>query len=103
MANARNGNTWYVDATGELSTDANVLVTHIIIYATAANAILELADTTNIAGAYTSKFYAGVATSGDSKHFPFEAKSLLFPKGIRVKTLTNAKAILVVASAGKET
>lgn len=97
MANLRNGNTYYIDSTAEIL-DEKALVVYIIVTATAANGRIVLADLGN--GTAQTKLDLRVATSGDSEAFPFDAYPVLFPNGIRVVTLSNAVATLVLTKAG---
>lgn len=100
MANTRIGNSYYVDTTGTL-TDTNqkqVLVTQILLTATAASAILVIVDPTLEAVSY-KKMDLRVATSGDTKSFEFDTP-VLFPNGIKVLTLTNAVACIVGKNTG---
>jgi hypothetical protein len=90
MANTRNGNTLYVDATGDIIASP-IMVTDVYLTATAANAIAVLAD----ANGTSLKFNLRVATSGDTKHFPMSA---YFPNGLDVTTLTNAILTVVYSS-----
>lgn len=94
MANTLNGNTWYVDTAHASDSDdlsGSYFVVYIVVTATSANAIIELAD----ADSGVSKIKLGVETAGKSELFKFEELPLRFPNGIQVKTLTNAVATLV--------
>jgi hypothetical protein len=95
LANTLNGNTWYID-TAHASADDDLsgtfFVFYIVVTATGANAVLELADAGDTV---MSKIKLGVATSGASQTFRFDNFPIRFPNGIRVKTLTNAVATLV--------
>ena len=90
MANAKSGNSVYIDSTGSLETDSTVVV-GVILTATAANAVLAL---TNSAGT-VNKLNLRVPTSGDTVHFDFAQSPIHFPAGIAVGTLTNAIATLI--------
>lgn len=100
MANVRNSNTFYVNtvASNALSTDAanlpilNIRVTHIVVSANGAGAIVQLGDVTT----GNLKFDGRVATDGESVEFSFEANPLVFPNGIYVATCTNAIATCVI-------
>lgn len=85
MANVRVGNSVYVDSTGNLGTDP-VKVVRILVTATAASAVVVLAD----AAASSKKFDLRVATSGETVQFDFTLSPVLFPGGVKVVTLTNA-------------
>lgn len=97
MANTRNGNTFYIDtqyvgASDDLAVK-NIIVLSVTVCATAANAILTLADA---ATGSPNKHQFRVAASGDSQQFDFSQAPILFPNGVRALTLTNAVASLVV-------
>lgn len=92
MANKRNANTYYIDkvfATNEELVEKNLLVTDIIVAATAANAILELSDSNG-----DKKILVDVATNGDSIHLPLRTP-IRFPTGIRPTTVTNCVATVI--------
>lgn len=100
MANVRRGNTWWIDATGALgSATSNVktLLYSVVITPTSANAILKLQDNSSTAQDLV-EFRA--ATSGDSKTFDFSRKPIVFPNGIKVATVTNCNAAVVVEGGG---
>jgi hypothetical protein len=96
MANTRNGNTWYVDATGTLGTEKNVLVPYIFLTATGANARIVLSDQAT----GSVKVDLRLPTAGDTQLFRVEANPILFPNAIEVTTLTNAVATVLVTRAG---
>lgn len=84
MANAAQGNSVYIDATG-------VIVVGILVTATSASAVLVLQD----ASGSTNKLDLRVATSGDSKFFDFSSAPITFPNGIKASTVTNAKCAVI--------
>ena len=90
MANIRQANSHYVDATGVLVSDS-IKLAGVIVTSTAANAVVEIADSAGT----TLRLLLDVADSGASQHFDFSQHPLLFPNGIKIKTLTNAKAMLI--------
>ena len=94
MANASNGNTLYFDATGSLRTGTLTKIASIIVTATSANAIVALSDASTTA----LKMELRVATSGVSTQFDFSDANVIFPTGVNVTTLTNAKVSLVIKS-----
>ena len=96
MANIRNGNTWYVDATGSLGDDRDVLVAYITVTATASFGRVVLAD--QVTGSL--KMDLRVATNGDTQLFDFSSKPIRFPNSISVATLTNAIVTLVITNQG---
>lgn len=89
MANLQRGPLHYVDSTGVLSNDS-VLVSRVILTATSANAVLELADKNG-----NVLMILDVASSGSTEHFDFTSAPLFFSLGLKVQTLTNAKATIV--------
>lgn len=95
MANVRNGNTIYVDATGDLTT-TGTRVYYIVVSNTGANSVLTLQDS----GADVNK----IAVRGNSSHgvdiLDFSARPLYFPGGVSVSTLTNCVATLVTEVQG---
>jgi hypothetical protein len=84
VANARTGNTHYVDSTGTLSSDPETVL-GFVLTATSANAVAAIQDSGS-----TDKLNLRVATSGETKHFDFSSAPLSFQKGVKVSTLTNA-------------
>lgn len=91
MANAVQGNTIYIDSTGDVRTTPTK-VYMIVVTATAASCVLALAD----AGSSVAKINLRVVTSGASQLFDFSANPLFFPNGIEVTTITNGVATLVL-------
>jgi hypothetical protein len=93
VANARSGNTYYIDtqyATNEELTGQNLLVLGVLVTATAASAVLLLADST------VKKMDLRVATSGASQFFDFSSSPVRFNTSIRPTTLTNAVATIII-------
>lgn len=98
MANILNGNTFYIDTAGsEDLVRKQALVAYIVVTATGANARIVLND---VGTNPVVKLDLRVATAGTTEIFRFEEKPLLFPNGIRVSTLTNAVATLVISNPG---
>jgi hypothetical protein len=96
MANVRSANTFYIDTQYSVAADElavkNIRVLGVTVTATAASAIIVLADSSTA----TNKLDLRVATSGDSAHFDFSDSPVVFPNGIRPKTLTNALVTVIV-------
>ena len=96
MANARTGNTYYVD-TAYTATVAtlpelaipNLKVYYVVVTATAANAVVLLTDSG------TNKVDLRVAPSGSSQLFTFDEYPMVFNTSLRVSTLTNAVATIM--------
>jgi hypothetical protein len=89
MANVLNGNTWYIDATGDL-TDSAGRVHSVIVTPTAANFVLIIKEQ---ASGTPIKFQVRNATA-DTAVINLQ-KPMFFPTGINVDTLTNAVVTLV--------
>lgn len=101
MANVLNGNSFYVDTAFTNSADDLVkkqaLVVYIAVTATAANGRIVLGD---VAASPDLKIDLRVATSGTTQLFSFVDNPVIFPNGIRVITLTNAVATVVLRNPG---
>ncbi len=96
MANAVTGNKIYVDATGEVS-DQRELIAYIIFTPDAANDVMILRETSG--GSNCLKIRG--STAKDSKLLDFSQRPLVFNNGIYVETLTSgATATLVTTKAG---
>lgn len=95
MANVRNGNTIYVDSTGDLTTTAT-RVYYIVLAASAANAILTLQDS----GANVNKLTISTPTDKDSRVLDFSSRPLFFPGGVSVTAITNGVATIVAEVQG---
>ncbi len=97
MANVRNGNTFFVNqqhiSDGDALDVKNIKATAIFITATAANGICELVDNT---ANEVKKLDLRVEISGRTEFFDLALTPVVFPNGIRVKTLTNAIATILV-------
>lgn len=94
MANVRNANSYYIDtqysASEELAVK-NIVVTCVVVTATAASGRIVLADSDTA----TTKLDLRVVTSGASQVFDFSESPIVFPNGIRPVTLTNAVATVI--------
>lgn len=102
MANNLNGNSFYVDSAYSTSADdlvrSQALVAYVLVTATAANGRIVLGDV----GANSSqiKLDLRVETSGHSEPFRFAENPILFPNGIRVISITNAVATIIIKNSG---
>lgn len=85
-------NTWYIDGTDTLSDNGNIRVSEILLTPTAANAVLLLADNNS---APSTKIDLRAAVSGETRQFSFSERPLIFQKGVKVVTLTNAVATII--------
>lgn len=91
MANVRNGNTWFLDSSGQLD-ESNTKVAYILFTPGAANDVLRLSDSSGGSDKIELKL-----DSASSQLFDFSSNPLVFPNGIYVTQLTaGAKASLVV-------
>lgn len=97
MANARNGNTVYIDATGDADIRKNVRVAHIFFTPNLANDQLVLKDGST-SGAI--KFSCKGATAEATVHFDLSSTPIFFPNGIYVATLDASGVALLVETAG---
>jgi len=99
VANMRNGNTWYVDTVDESLSVANIRVTGIVL--TAGSGISELL----LGDAYSDSAYPNKisikAAADTTVQIRLEDTPLVFPNGIRIKTITSgAQATLLTSTAG---
>ena len=90
MANVLNGNTWHVDATGDLPNSAG-RVRYAICTPTAATMVVVLAE--QVAGNPTKLHVR--TTSNTTQVVDVQNSGIYFPTGIKVVTLTNAEVTLV--------
>ncbi len=101
MANVLNNNTFYIDTAFASSADdlvrKNALVAYIIVTATAASGRIVLSD---VGASPDLKLDLRVATSGATQEFSFVDNPVVFPNGIRVSTLSNAIATVVLRNPG---
>ena len=93
MANIRSGNCFYVDTAHSVASDAaegNIQVNGILVTPTAAGAILVLHDATSD----LPKMEIRLNTQ-DSQFYDLSSSIITFQGGIKVATLTNAKATII--------
>lgn len=97
MANVRNANTFYVDTQSSSSADdlliQNIRVTRAFVTATSANAVITLQDA---ASTPVTKITLDVATANSTSSYDFTPDGVVFPNGIKVSTLTNCVATLII-------
>ncbi len=97
MANSIVGNKIYIDSTG-LVTEDRQLVVHALFTPAAADDKVILRETSS----GSDVIILQCATAKDTKHFSFELIPMLFGNGIYVQTITSgAKLTLVTTSKGK--
>lgn len=97
MANSFNGNIFYADTASVSIDEKNLKVKGIIVYPTHAtnDAIVEL-DRNNSARSFPDTLHLIVRNEDGSKHYDFSATPLLYPEGIRITTLTDAKIMIIL-------
>jgi len=99
MANAVNGNTIKIDSTGTISiTGKNIIVTCLIVTATANAAIFELEDSDGVTD--VDKIRVAVDIANKTESLDLTAGPIVFPNGIKVKTVTNCEATLIFKRVG---
>jgi hypothetical protein len=91
MANIRNANTYYIDATGSLAVKG-VRVWSVFLTNTAANAVVTLKDVSSGATKLTVKN----PTDGTTVLHDLTNNPIVFPNGIDATTVTNCVVTLVV-------
>lgn len=100
--NILNGNTFYIDTayvtTADDLTRSQLMVAYIMVTATAANGRIVLGDVG--ANSTQKKLDLRVPTSGATEIFRFSENPALFPNGLRVFTLTNAVATVIIKNPG---
>jgi len=92
MANIRNGNTYYIDSTGAVTTGPNDKVTAVVLAGTSGNATLSLADN-NAGASYPAKLTI-VTPNNSTIHIKDIA--ILFPSGVYVSAISGGVATLIV-------
>lgn len=95
MANVRNGNTIFVDSTGDLTT-TGTRVYYITVTATAANASITLQDS----GANVNKITVSTPTDDDTRILDFSMRPMYFPGGVAVSAIVNCVATLITEVQG---
>lgn len=98
MAVTRNGNTIYIDATGDIPDTLGAAALYIVVTATAANAVVVFRD--QHVSTPPVKLDLRVAAAGSTQIFPFESAPVVFPTGINVGTLTNAYVTIIYRRQG---
>lgn len=102
MANTLNGNSFYVDTAFNTSAEdlvrSQALVAYVIVTATGANGRIVLGDVG--ANSSQTKIDLRVEVSGHSEIFRFAENPVLFPNGVRVLSLSNAVASIIIKNPG---
>jgi len=102
MGNVRSGNTWYVDTAGSLvpvsiASTVGLQLYQVVLTPTSANASIVLGDDLN---GYV-KLDLRTVTANESKIARFWELPITFTNGIRVISIANAVATLIVQDIGK--
>ena len=96
MANALNGNTFFVDTVGTLelgNAASNIKVIAILFTATATGGTMTIKDNAS-SGPITKTVLSG-PNDNETKFFDLSSSPLVFPNGITVTSVTNANATMV--------
>ncbi len=97
MANVQNGNSFYVDSTGALTTSKNVRVSQIVFTPAAANDQMILKNE-GTSGALKIKIRGSTANETTSIQF---TTPLIFPGGIYVDTVTSGALATIITTGGE--
>ena len=90
MANVRNSNTYFIDATGSV-TAKNIKVVGVIFTASGAAQLIVKDVTTG-----ATKLDLKATAANISQHFILDQSPIVFPNGIDVTTVTNCTATLIL-------
>ena len=90
MANVVNGNTMKMDTIGDVLIRKNILITSITVVATANAAIFELQDSDG--STFVDKIRIDVDVANKTEPLDLVNSPMVFPNGVRVKTVTNCEA-----------
>lgn len=100
--NTLNGNSFYIDTAFVSSSDdlvrSQVLVAYILVTSTAANGIITLGDVG--ASSTFKKLEIRIPEAGKTELLRFAENPILFPSGIRVLSLTNTVATVIIKNPG---
>ena len=97
MANAASGNMYFIDTASTSLPIKNVRVMGILVHCTHAStaAVIQLADD-NSGRSYPVIVDFEVPAANDYALLDFSTMPMVFPTGIRIKTLTNASLTLIL-------
>jgi len=96
VANSRSGNIFYVDSTGELTTDSSIKLIGILFTTDNANDALVLRESSG----GTNKLSIKHVTADDTKFIDLSTTPILFARGIYVTTLTSGAVATLITSTG---
>lgn len=96
MAFNVHGNTAYSDTANKSISIRNIRVIGVVLRASHASnpAILELGDD-NSGRSYPDILHLAIAASEESRYFDFGKTPIVFPTGVRLKTVTDAEVTLI--------
>lgn len=98
MANILNGNTIWIDATGDITDTRNISVVSITLTSSAAGGSITLKDQTTLATKLTLK----VAVDEDSPMpYDYSSNPIVFPNGINISAISGVVATLIVRRQGQ--
>jgi len=98
MANVVSGSSMKIDTTGDVLLGKNIIVTHMIMVSTAANAILELQDSDGTT--FKDKIRLDIDAINKTEKLDLTEGPMVFPNGVRAKTVTNCQATLIFRRQG---
>jgi len=99
VANAVNGNTIKIDTTGTISlTGKNFRVSCIVVTSSATGAIFELDDPATAGD--VEKIRIEIAAANTVEALDLSRTPIVFPNGIKVKTVTNCEATIIFSRVG---
>ena len=98
MANVINGSSMKIDSTGDVLIAKNIIVTHMIMIAKAANAVFELQDSDG--SIFKDKIRLDIDTINKTETLDLTEGPMVFPNGVRAKTVTNCEATLIFRRQG---
>jgi len=97
MANVVNGNTMKIDSTGDVLVKKNILVTCLIVTSTGA-ATFELQDSDGTT--FVDKIRIKLDVADKTESLDLTNGPIVFPNGVRVKTVTNCEATAIFKRQG---
>jgi len=100
MANVVNGNTMKIDTAGDILIKKNILVTCIVVTSAGGAATFELQDSD--ATTFKDKIRVKIDVADKTEALHLEAAPLVFPNGVRAKTVTNCEATVVFKRQGTQ-
>ncbi len=96
MANVEIANTWYVDATGQLTTNKNTLVAGIVLTSNGAGDVIILKESSSSG----TKVKVAAQAANQTVHLDLSDAPMVFANGIYVDTLTASAVATLITTAG---